>query len=71
MKLQLMPAAHELISNMRNFFQPNNTTHSYRDEEPIRAQLLSAGQMEDFGKFLAGKHKLSTKPAEEIGRAHV
>ncbi len=63
--MKLIPAAHELISNMRNFFQSNNNAHSYRDEEPIRGQLLSAGQMENFGKSLAGKHQLSTKPAED------
>ena len=63
--MKLIPAAHELISNMRSFFQPNIASHSYLDEEPIRARLLSANQMENLGKSLAGKHKLSTKPAED------
>ncbi len=63
--MKLIPAAHELISNMKDFFRPDNGSHNYQDEEPIRAQLLSAGQMEDFGKTLAAKHILSTKPAED------
>lgn len=63
--LKLIPVAHELISNMRAFFQTDNTTHNYQDEEPLRAQLFSSDQMESFGKTLAEMHKLSTKPAED------
>ena len=65
MKLKLIPAAHELISNMRSFFQTNNSKLSYLNEEPLRAELYSSDQMERFGKTLAGTHKLSTKPAKD------
>ncbi len=63
--MKLIPVAHELISNMRAFFQTNNSKLSYLDEEPLRAGLFSSDQMERFGKTLALNHKLSTKPAKE------
>ena len=63
--MKLIPVAHELISNMRAFFQTNNSKLSYLDEEPLRAGLFSSDQMERFGKTLAMNHKLSTKPAKE------
>jgi cyclic beta-1,2-glucan synthetase len=70
MKLKLIPAAHELISNMRNFFQVGDTKLNYSDEEPMREELFSYEQMERFGKTLATRHKLSTKPAKDhlLGR---
>jgi cyclic beta-1,2-glucan synthetase len=64
MKLQLIPAAHELISDMRAFFQSSDKT-SYLDEEPLREQLFSSDQMQRFGKALAAKHKLSSKSAKD------
>ncbi|HEY8660253.1 MAG TPA: glucoamylase family protein [Hanamia sp.] len=65
MKLKLIPAAHELISNMRAFFQISDSKFSYLNEEPLREELFSSDQMERFGKTLAARHKLSTKPAKE------
>src|SRR5450432_3181419 len=65
MKLKLLPAAHELISNMRALFQINNTQRSYLCEEPLRSALFSNDQMEHFGKTLAANHKLSSKPAKD------
>ena len=65
MKLKLIPAADELISNMRAFFQISDTKLSYLNEEPLRDELFSSDQMERFGKTLAGRHKLSTKPAKD------
>jgi len=63
--MKLIPTAHELISNMRAFFQLNNSNRSYLNEEPLRAELFSSDQMKRFGKALAGTHKLSTKPAKD------
>ncbi len=63
--MKLIPKADELISNMRDFFQTNNSNQSYLHEEPLRAELFSSDQMERFGKTLAGTHKLSTKPSQE------
>jgi len=65
MKLKLIPSAHELISNMRAFFQIGEAKLSYSNEEPLREELFSFSQMERFGKSLAAKHKLSTKPAKD------
>ncbi|MDP4285550.1 MAG: glucoamylase family protein [Bacteroidota bacterium] len=64
MKLQLIPAAHELISNMRGFFQLSDKNNNL-NEEPLREELFSSEQMERFGKTLASRHKLSTKPAKD------
>jgi cyclic beta-1,2-glucan synthetase len=61
--MKLISAAHELISNMRSFFQGPKL--SYRNEEPLRAELYSSEQMERLGKVLAKTHKLSNKPAKE------
>src|SRR5664279_1177109 len=64
MKLQLIPTAYELISHMRAFFQSSDKT-SYSNEEPLREELFSSEQMERFGKALAARHKLSSKPAKD------
>ncbi len=63
--MQLIPSAHELISNMRSLFPTNNSPLNYLNEEPLRDDLLSIEQLEKFGKTLALSHKLSTKPAKE------
>ena len=63
--MKLIPAAHELISNMRAFFQINNPKRSSLSEEPLRAELFNSDQMERFGKTLAETHKLSTNPTQD------
>jgi cyclic beta-1,2-glucan synthetase len=65
MKLKIIPAAHELISNMRGFFQANDSNLNYLNEEPLREELFSSEQMERFGKTLATRHKLNTNPAKD------
>lgn len=60
--MKLIPVSHELIANMRAFFQINSHVINYRNEEPLRAELFSSDQMEQFGKLLAGRHTLNTKP---------
>jgi hypothetical protein len=61
----LIPDTHELISNMRAFFQIKNSKLSYLSEEPLRAELFSSDQMERFGKTLAGTHQLSKKVTKD------
>ncbi len=63
--MKLIPATHELISNMRDFFQPKNSHPRYTSEELLSAELYSSDQMKQFGKALAKTHKLSTKPAQD------
>ena len=65
MKLKLIPAAHELISNMRSFFLTGTDKPSYLSEEPLREELFGSVQMARFGKTLAAKHKLNDKPARD------
>ena len=61
--MKLILSAHELISNMRAIFQVNEFDFKYLNEEPLRAELFSTEQLEQFGKTLAGTHKLGTKPS--------
>lgn len=63
--MNLIPTAHELITNMRSFFQFSSSKPSYQNEEPLRAELFSSDQMDRFGKALASSHKLSTKPSKD------
>ena len=63
--LKFLPTAYELRSNMRSFFLPGDAKLSYLNEEPLREELFTSEQMERFGKTLAEKHKLSTKPATD------
>ena len=65
MKLKLIPAANELISNMRAFFQVGDTKLNYLNEESMREELFSSYQMERFDKTQATRHKLCTNPAKE------
>ncbi len=65
MKLKLIPAAHELISNMRAFFQVSDNNLNYLNEEPMREELFSSEQMYQFGKTLATRHKVSTNPGKD------
>lgn len=65
MKLKLISGADELISNMRSFFQINNSKQNQTVEEPLREELFSSEQMERYGKSLALKHKLSNKKGKD------
>ena len=65
MKLKIIPAADELISNMRSFFQIGDAKLNHSNEEPLREEIFSSDQMERFGKTLASRHKLSSKPAKD------
>jgi cellobiose phosphorylase len=65
MKLNLIPSAHELITNMKAFFQLSSDTARSAPEEPLREELFSSDQLDRFGKALAGKHALGKKPAKD------
>ncbi|HVD96839.1 MAG TPA: glucoamylase family protein [Cytophagaceae bacterium] len=62
--MKLISAAHELISNMRTFFQSNSKL-SYLNEEPLRGELYSSEQMERFGIALAKTHKITNQPEHD------
>ena len=65
MKSNLNPEAYELISNMRTFFEVDETKLDYLNEEPLREELFCSEEMERYGKALAKKHTLSKKPAKD------
>ena len=58
--MKLLPGSHELITKMRSFFKTHHAENDYFDENPLRAALMSAAQLEKLGKVLAGKHHVST-----------
>ncbi|NNV54871.1 glycoside hydrolase family 94 protein [Limnovirga soli] len=68
--MKLIPSAHEIIANMRSYFQTTNLERSYLNEEPLRAELYSSDQMDRFGIALAGTHQLNTNPLKNhlLGR---
>ena len=57
--------AHELITNMRAFFQTNNAVASLENEEPLRSELFNSDQMKRYGKSLAESHKLFIGPGSD------
>ena len=65
MKLNLIPGSHEYIAGMKAFFQLGNAPSRYLNEEPLREDIFTPDQMERYGKILAGKHTLSTRPVSD------
>jgi cellobiose phosphorylase len=63
--MKLIPTAQELITNLGAFFHTQTFKEDFQDEEPLRAELFSSEQMANYGKKLAGIHKLSTKPSRD------
>lgn len=57
-EIKLIPPALELIANMRNLFQVSDAKLNYLNEESLREELFSSGEIERFGKTLATRHKL-------------
>jgi cyclic beta-1,2-glucan synthetase len=65
MKLKLNPKAHELISDVKTFFEVDDTKLDYLNEEPLREELFCSDEMEKYGKELAQKHRLSSKKSKD------
>jgi len=65
MKLKVIPAAHELISNMKSLFQLTDSKIDHSIEEPLREELFSTEQIEALGKSPATKHKISLKSTND------
>lgn len=65
MKLKLGSSVFSLFSKINDFFELSDMKLKALNEEPMREELFSSDQMEDFGKTLAKRHKLSTKPAKD------
>jgi cyclic beta-1,2-glucan synthetase len=62
--------AEELFSPMRDYFIDKLSKRNYINEEPLRSELFTSGQMEQYGKVLAKTHKLSShrKQDQMLGR---
>jgi len=56
---------HQIIADIRDFFQAKNLNQNFHKEELFSAELYSSEQMERFGKALAKTHKLSAKPTQD------
>ena len=55
-----------LIERLRNWFSARRRSRSARDEEPpLRAELFSADQMEQYGRVLATRHQLADRPTPD------
>ena len=46
------------LLDLRLKFTRRRSSRDYTDEQPLRSELLSADQMEQYGKTLAGTHRL-------------
>src|ERR1700761_6317538 len=59
---------HEFLSRLRLSFQENHDpTRKYANEPPpLRAELFNISQMEEHGRALAKKHKVSTGKAKDL-----
>src|SRR4051812_19424899 len=52
---------HELLIKLRSYFQENHQSRKYANEQPpLRAELFSTAQMEQYGRHLAKAHKTVT-----------
>src|SRR5580704_166182 len=57
---------HELLSRLRLYFQENDITRKYaNDEPPLRAELFNKEQLEQHARYIAGRHQANTWQARE------
>ncbi len=48
----------DILSRLRVYFQEDNTTQNFMNQEPLRSELFSSGQMDNYGEALARSHIL-------------
>ena len=59
-------SVHEFLSRLRLYFQENDLTRKYANEEPpLRAELFNSDQLIQHGKFLAKSHQVKTGRTKE------
>ena len=63
--MKMIAPAHQVIADLKAFFQGKSSSQDFQKEKLLRAELYSSEQMERFGKALAKTHKLSTKPTQD------
>jgi cyclic beta-1,2-glucan synthetase len=58
---------HELLVKLRSYFQQNDDPGRYANEQPpLRAELFTTAQMEQYGRNLAKTHKIVTGRAPNM-----
>ncbi|MBL0105351.1 MAG: cyclic beta 1-2 glucan synthetase [Bacteroidetes bacterium] len=62
---QISKTAEDIVAQMRAYFLEKANKHTYANEEPLRSELFTSGQMEKHGKNLAETHRLSMKKGED------
>ena len=63
---QISKTAEDIIAQMRTYFQDNSNRRTYTNEEPLRSELFTSGQMEKYGKTLAETHRLSSEKGKDL-----
>lgn len=63
---QISRTAEDILAQMRTYFQENANKRIYTNEEPLRSELFTSGQMEKYGKTLAETHRLSSEKAKTL-----
>jgi len=57
---------HELLNRLRLYFQENDITQKYaNDEPPLRAELFNKEQLEQHARYIASTHVANTRKANE------
>ena len=62
---KISKTAEDFVSQMRTYFQDNLNKRPYANEEPLRSELFTSGQMEKYGRTLAETHRLSTERGKD------
>ena len=63
---QISRTAEDILAQMRTYFQENANKRIYTNEEPLRSELFTSGQMEKYGKTLAETHRLSSEKGKDL-----
>lgn len=62
---QISKTAEDIVTQMRAYFQDKANKRHYTNEEPLRSELFTSGQMEKYGKSLAETHRLSKERGKD------
>jgi cyclic beta-1,2-glucan synthetase len=55
----------ELLTHLRVYFSDKTSKRTYADEEPLRSELFTSAQMEQYSKTLAQTHTIETKRSKD------
>jgi len=63
--MRIKAKTEELITYLQDYIQDKRVKRTYIDEEPLRSELYTSGQMERHSKKLAESHKLTLKRGKD------